>query len=222
LLALSLLNGYTAGRLQAFVLITSLPRSLDGFAFRPEDLGAIQMVTGVAVMATQMFLFRPVVRRYGPQWSFVGGLAHTVAMTLPFAAYGVFAAESYGAWGYVVMGGWQAICNIGFTISFPVCFVMLNRACEDHNRGTINGWANSLSALSRGLAPLAAGGLVAFGLRLEEQHFAGARYIGIYSPLLLALTSMTLVARMKTEQEPEPARSLLEVAGDVKAEVKGA
>ena len=62
---------------------------------------------------------------------------------------------------------------------------------------------------------------MAFGLRLEEQHFAGARYIGIYSPLLLALTSMTLVLQERinlAHQFPDSeakSRSSLFVAKDL-------
>lgn len=55
------------------------------------------------------------------------------------------------------------------------------------NRGSVNGWCNSLNALSRGLGPPLAGGLFRLGCYLESSSFQLGRYLPFYVNMITAV-----------------------------------
>lgn len=55
------------------------------------------------------------------------------------------------------------------------------------NRGSVNGWCNSLNALSRGLGPPLAGGLFRLGCYLESSSFHLGRYLPFYVNMITAV-----------------------------------
>lgn len=195
LLGFSLLTGYSAARLQASILVLSLPRSLDGFATGPKEFGCLQVCAAVSIFLTQMLIYARGIKRFGPHRCFGAGMWLTILVTLPFPAYGLLAdPDRFGAWRYLPVALWQGITQIGFTFCFPTIFMLINRECSPETRGSVNGWSNSMGALSRGLFPLAAGGLFTMGCRLEGWHVPGGRYLVFYVVSVAGAASAWLIA----------------------------
>jgi len=202
MVSISLLFGYTTARLNAFVLVTALPRSLDGLAFGPRNVGYIQVCAAFWILFTQMCLYERGINRFGEYRCVIGGLGFTVLLLLPFPAYCAFADPSkFGLWRFVPIGLWQCVSQIGFSFSFPTAFLLMNRDCTSDNRGAVNGFSQSLAALSRGTFPFVAGALVQWGVSAEPSGFVGGRYLAFYVICLVGLFNIWLLAK---KQRPSP------------------
>ncbi|CAK0845846.1 unnamed protein product [Prorocentrum cordatum] len=191
LAASGLMYGYVAARINAFVLVASLPPSMHGLNFSPQQFGYIQACSAVSIIVVQTLLYQPLVRRFGPRRMLALGLTWTIALTLPFPLYGM-AVNSGSFWRLVPCGAWQALSQLGFSPAFPSLAILVNRACTSRHRGAINGWCNSLNAFFRGVCPMLAGGLFSFGCYLEPA-VSGGRYVVFYANMMLAVASICLV-----------------------------
>ncbi|CAJ1348646.1 unnamed protein product, partial [Effrenium voratum] len=187
LVASSLLLGYVSSRLNAFVLVSSLPRDLNGLALTPHQFGYIQVIAACMILLTQLTVYPVLVRKCGPHKGYAVAIAWTVLLTLPMPAYYLVAdPDRYHFWRYVPVTLWQGLSQIGFSSAFPLSIMLVNRECSAENRGSINGWCNSLNALSRGLGPVISGSLVSLGCAAERE-LPGGRYLAFYVSLLLGL-----------------------------------
>eukprot|EP00927_Polykrikos_kofoidii_P057460 TRINITY_DN51606_c0_g1_i1.p1 TRINITY_DN51606_c0_g1~~TRINITY_DN51606_c0_g1_i1.p1 ORF type:complete len:480 (+),score=27.10 TRINITY_DN51606_c0_g1_i1:50-1441(+) len=195
LIALVLISGYTTARLQGFVLVVSLPRSMGGFALGPEEIGYMQMIAAAFILIAQCFIFSKSVERFGVHKCMIWGMGFTVLLTLPWPAYGLFAdPHRFGLWTYAPLVLFQGVSQIGFSLSWPLIYLLINKHCTDQNRGAINGIANSVRALSGGLFPFAAGSLVTIGCQVEAAGFPYGRYLVFLVNLLPGLGFMALIS----------------------------
>jgi len=200
LLACGLLSGYTAGRLQSFVLVMSLPQHMGGLALAPQDFGCLQVVASIVILITQLFAYKPLLRILGPHLCYTLGVIVTVLLTIPLPFAGLMAdPDKFGLWRLVPVAAWQGLSQVGFSMAFPTSFMLVNRECSPCNRGAVNGWQNSFSALCRGIFPFLAAGLVSFGCKMEGSplHLVGGRYLSFFVNMAFAFTSATLVWRQR-------------------------
>eukprot|EP00927_Polykrikos_kofoidii_P001899 TRINITY_DN10739_c0_g1_i3.p1 TRINITY_DN10739_c0_g1~~TRINITY_DN10739_c0_g1_i3.p1 ORF type:complete len:475 (+),score=41.65 TRINITY_DN10739_c0_g1_i3:49-1473(+) len=203
LTALALLSGYTTARLQAFILVGSLPQSMDGFALKPFEIGAIQSLAAFVGLVNQTCLFTWAVRRFGPHRCVLMGIAETILLTLPWPAYGLLAdPDRFGWFRYAPLFIFQCLSSIGFGFAWALIFLLINRCCDEHNRGATNGLANSLRALTAGLFPFATGALVQYGCRAEASGLLWGRYLAFFVNLLPGFIVMGLVAKQRAENPP--------------------
>eukprot|EP00929_Paragymnodinium_shiwhaense_P003116 TRINITY_DN10350_c3_g1_i1.p1 TRINITY_DN10350_c3_g1~~TRINITY_DN10350_c3_g1_i1.p1 ORF type:complete len:515 (+),score=84.94 TRINITY_DN10350_c3_g1_i1:56-1600(+) len=216
--SLSLLSGYTAARLQSFVLVLSLPAAYHGMDFGPKVLGYFQVGASCIIFLTQMVIYQPLMNRLGPHRCSIVGIWWTVVLTIPFPLYCLmYDADRFGFWRYLPPGLFQAISQVGFSTSFPTAFVLINRECSPHNRGSVNGWANACQALCRGLFPLLAGGLITLGVTAESMspvRVPGGRYLVFYVNMLAAAVCIIILRRLTPAPVPEapPAETRCESA----------
>ena len=195
LLSSSLLFGYTAARLNSFVLVSSLPKSMKGMALTPHQFGSIQVCAALMSVLNQLTLYPVMMRRLGPYRSYALSLGWTLVISLPMPLYYLPQAGSF--WNYVPITVWQMLSQLGFSTCFPVSVMLINRECSTEHRGAINGWCSSLNAFSRGLGPPLAGALFGWGVHLETSSWlSGGRYLSFYVNMATALASMALISKV--------------------------
>merc|ERR1712000_358483 len=145
--------------------------------FSPQVFGFFQIGASFIIFLNQLCCFKRLFARCGPKVTFVLGVMWTAVLTLPFPAFALTGDPTrFGFWRYLPYGIWQAISQFGFGCAFPTVTILINRECSDQNRGTINGWANSASALARGIFPFIIGWLVQVGCDAEP-GLPGGRYL---------------------------------------------
>ena len=231
LMTSSLLFGYTAARLNSFVLVSSLPKEMAGMALSPHQFGYIQVCAAAMIFLNQVTFYPLLLRRCGPHLCFALCMAWTIVISLPIPLYYMVADERFHFWRFVPITAWQMLSQFGLSTCFPISVMLVNRhltafgvfsilcysvsyfvshtqhmSCNDktktakvvprllkktrlsgcpgecsvENRGSVNGWCNSLNALSRGLGPPLAGGLFRLGCYLETSSFHLGRYLSFY------------------------------------------
>jgi len=209
-----LLTGYYAAWVQNYVLIVSLPRSIDGFNLTPQGIGMTQNAAAVGQLSTQLLLYPYLTKRFGFLVCFIGGCIVNSIVTLLFPVYGIMAdPDTFGAWRYAPLLIMMTVGQAASGFCFPTVFVWINRALEGKDRGTWNGWCNSLGALSRAVLPPAMDGLLSFGLR---SHRFGGRYMPVFANAVIGLSVLilgTVSVRIQDASNIE-ARSIQVVALD--------
>ena len=190
-----LLFGYTAARLNSFVLVSSLPKSMGGMALSPHQFGYIQVCAAFMIVLNQVTIYPKLLRHLGPYFSYAVSLAWTLVISLPMPLYYLPQAGSF--WNYVPLTAWQMLSQLGFSTCFPVSVMLINRECSREHRGAINGWCSSLNAFARGLGPPLAGALFRLGCHLETSGLSGGRYLSFYVNMATALASMALVSKVR-------------------------
>eukprot|EP00442_Polarella_glacialis_P027117 CAMPEP_0115102832 /NCGR_PEP_ID=MMETSP0227-20121206/34162_1 /TAXON_ID=89957 /ORGANISM="Polarella glacialis, Strain CCMP 1383" /LENGTH=439 /DNA_ID=CAMNT_0002499049 /DNA_START=51 /DNA_END=1368 /DNA_ORIENTATION=- len=136
IMAYCVLSGFGAAGNQVFILIVSLPRDVDGFAFGPREIGALQNVAAVALMLTQCVIYPKATKRFGFLRVFMFGWVCQNVGYLLFPVYGLFADPKFHVWRYVP----QAALALGGGCMYPTAFAFINRAAAGQDRGAVNGW----------------------------------------------------------------------------------
>eukprot|EP00931_Biecheleriopsis_adriatica_P096725 TRINITY_DN70410_c0_g1_i1.p1 TRINITY_DN70410_c0_g1~~TRINITY_DN70410_c0_g1_i1.p1 ORF type:complete len:560 (+),score=31.04 TRINITY_DN70410_c0_g1_i1:158-1681(+) len=191
IIAFCALSGYTSANAQLFVLIVSFPCSTGGFGFGPQQIGALQTVAAAALMISNICVYPRATKRFGFLQCFLVGWCVNNLATLLFPVYGLFAdPDKYGFWRYVPLACMQIFLAISGNMMFPTSFAFINRAAEGHDRGTVNGWANSAGALCRAFFPPAASFVLTIG---SESRMAMGRYLPLFVNSLVS-TLLLLVS----------------------------
>eukprot|EP00931_Biecheleriopsis_adriatica_P042392 TRINITY_DN24160_c0_g1_i1.p1 TRINITY_DN24160_c0_g1~~TRINITY_DN24160_c0_g1_i1.p1 ORF type:complete len:507 (-),score=56.60 TRINITY_DN24160_c0_g1_i1:211-1731(-) len=209
-LAYALLSGYATAWSQNFALIVSLPRTINGFGFGPQAIGALQNCSGVGLLVTQLFLYPYLTDKFGFLKCFVIGSFTNILATVLFPVYGLLAdPEVFHAWRYVPLGASLCVGQAAFGFCFPTIFVWINRAAQGMDRGAVNGWANSVGALARAVFPPLQDALLSLGLGLET-NVSGGRYLPVFANALVYLVTLVLIisatrrAAAVEESAPKP------------------
>jgi len=182
--------GYTSGALQLFVVIIALPPSVHGFSLGPAQIGALQNVSAVTLMIWQLFVYEPLVKRFGYLkviifgWT-LGALAYGL-----FPFYDIWYSTDNGFGRYVPLCFMQMLVAAAGGCCFPTVFTLVNRAATGLARGSVNGWANSSGALSRALLPPAVSYVLTWGQTINQYW---GRYLAVYINIIVA-TSVIIFA----------------------------
>jgi len=199
----SILYGYVAARLNSFVLVSSLPRTMHGLDVSPHQFAYIQTFAALMLGLNQVTIYPVLVKRCGAHTSCAIGLLWTIVLTLPVPLFFMTAdVEQATAWRLVPVTIWQGLNQLGFGTTFPLVAVLVNQECTRRNRSVVNGWSNSLNSVSRGLGPVLAGALMHLGCSLESGDLRLGRYLAFYVNLLPASVGAYLVFRQRRAASP--------------------
>mmetsp|Transcript_22964 Transcript_22964/g.50595 ORF Transcript_22964/g.50595 Transcript_22964/m.50595 type:complete len:545 (-) Transcript_22964:268-1902(-) len=175
--------GYTSGALQLFVVIIALPQSVHGFSLGPAQIGALQNVSAVTLMIWQLFIYGPLVTRFGYLRVFLfGWILGALAYGL-FPVYDIWYSQDYGLERYAPLCVMQMLVAVAGGCCFPTVFTLVNRAATGLARGSVNGWANSSGALCRALLPPAVSLVLTWGNSINPYW---GRYLAIYINILVS------------------------------------
>jgi MFS transporter, DHA1 family, tetracycline resistance protein len=125
------------------------------FGLGPVWLGTLLAVAGLLMAAVQLRAVGPLSRRFGD-----GGLALTGALLMAVALPVIPWAPVAGVW--IAVGA----LSVGLGLGSPALTALLAAGADPGERGRLMGAGQSMGALARTLAPLAAGGLFDLGLSL--------------------------------------------------------
>eukprot|EP00933_Yihiella_yeosuensis_P074742 TRINITY_DN8377_c0_g3_i1.p1 TRINITY_DN8377_c0_g3~~TRINITY_DN8377_c0_g3_i1.p1 ORF type:complete len:568 (-),score=62.44 TRINITY_DN8377_c0_g3_i1:178-1848(-) len=178
LMAYCTLSGFTAAGNQLFILLVCLPRSADGWALKPSEIGILQNIGAAALLLTQTCFYPRWTKRFGFYKVFCCGWILMLSSYLLFPVYGLFADPSiYGFWRFVPLGCMQFVLATAGGMVFPTAFAFINRAAAGMDRGAVNGWSNSTGALCRASFPPFSAWLLTMGMKTGHPW---GRYLPIY------------------------------------------
>mmetsp|Transcript_49289 Transcript_49289/g.107277 ORF Transcript_49289/g.107277 Transcript_49289/m.107277 type:complete len:515 (-) Transcript_49289:159-1703(-) len=210
LLGLACISGYANSWIQSFVLLVSLPHRVNGFGFGPKLIGVLQNCSCLGLMMTQLLFYPSISKRYGYKACAFWGVIVNIAVTDLFPAYGLVAdPEVFGLWRFAPLVFMVLVAQSAFGFIFPTLFILLNQCMEElgMDRGTVNGWGNTLSALFRGICPLVISGSMSAGIK--SQHSGLERYCGVFANTLIALASLGFTLRGCQLREQYQAREAI-------------
>ncbi|ORY55644.1 major facilitator superfamily transporter [Pseudomassariella vexata] len=162
-----------------------------GRGLHPDVIGISLSVAGILTVLFQLFIFRSLKAKLGNLGSYRGSLlGFAVAMALmPWVGY----ADSNPPWGlgsskswlYVEMGAVLVIRNICAVGGLSSVMLLITNSAPTHAvLGTLNGIAQTLSALGRSFGPLIAGSLFSISIGVEPKGEALAW--GLFGGIALA------------------------------------
>lgn len=183
--AYALCVGYVIATVQNIILLFQIPVSKQGFGLSPNTLGTLQICAAGGLFLTQLCLYPRLVQLKGYRWCVWLGLSCVLLVTLPMPLYGLLYDPSrFAVVRMVPLVLMMVVQQAAFGFCTPTTMVWINRFAEGLDRGEVNGWANSLAALCRALAPMFVGNLQSLG---AAWTWEGARYLALYAISLLAV-----------------------------------
>jgi len=200
MLAWGLVVGCIVCTTQSFMLLASLPRSVDGFALNPQTIGLMQNCAAGGLLTTQLAVYPRLVSSMGHRFCITAGIVLVVSVTLPFPAYGLLAdSAAYGNWRLLPLGAMMFLQQAGFGLCTPSITIWVNRfaGTAGVDRAMVNGLSNSLAAFCRAVAPSLSSSLLALGL---SSSLPCARYL----PLLAVAVGGAVVVGLTRSVLPGP------------------
>lgn len=162
-----------------------------GRELHPDVIGISLSFAGVFTILFQLFLFRPLKTRLGNLGTYRGSLlGFAICMALmPFVGYAdskpPFGLGSGKIWLFVEMGAVLVIKNICAVGGLSSVMLLITNSAPSHaSLGTVNGIAQTLSALGRSIGPFVSGGL--FTLSVHVQPMGEALAWGVFGCVALA------------------------------------
>jgi len=185
--ALCAVSSFFSGATQLLILLLTMPQSMHGYALGPKEIGVLQNFSAAVLLVWQLFLYGPLVKRFGLTAVFCFGWACTVLAQGLFPVYNIWYSEDNGLWRFVPLCFMQALTSIGGGSCYPTAFALINRAAAGLPRGTVNGWSSSGTGLCRTLIPPAVSLLLTWGQYINR---GWGRYVSVY----IVILSTTFVA----------------------------
>ena len=190
------MNVLTGTEITPIWLATSVENG--GLGWKTQDIGIFGTVMGVTIMSFQLFAFVKLTDKYGivrlVTWAlFVSGVlypCHSIANSIARVS-------KPGAWAMVVSLG--IIRGSLGPIMMGGISLIVNNAAPRESLGVVNGFAGTFSNLSRALAPLVGGSLIAMMASSPKDAFMRNWYpflgLGFFF-LVLGWYSMRLSRRL--------------------------
>ena len=190
------MNVLTGTEITPIWLATSIENG--GLGWKTQDIGAFGTVMGVTIMSFQLFAFVKLTDKYGivrlVTWAlFLSALVypcHSIANSIARVS-------KPGAWAMVVSLG-MIRGSLG-PIMMGGISLIVNNAAPRESLGVVNGFAGTFSNLSRALAPLVGGSLIAVMASSPKDAFMRNWYpflgLGFFF-LVLGWYSMRLSRRL--------------------------
>ncbi|KAK0392948.1 hypothetical protein NLU13_2442 [Sarocladium strictum] len=147
-----------------------------GRGLNPSKIGVSLSLAGVATILFQAFLYQPLKSRIGNLGTYrLSLLGFAISMTLmPWVGYTddppLFGIGSGRLWLYLELGVVLIIKNICAVSGLSsVMLLITNSAPSSASLGTLNGIAQTLSALGRSFGPFASGGLFTLAVNIKPK-----------------------------------------------------
>ncbi|XWW98241.1 hypothetical protein V2A60_006238 [Cordyceps javanica] len=170
-----------------------------GRDLKPGKIGAFLSAAGVTTIAFQAFVYGRLRSKMGSLGTYryaLLGLAVSMIL-MPWVGYGddepLFGIGSGKLWLYIelcVVLIFKNICSVGGLSS--VMLLITNSAPSHASLGTLNGLAQTLSALGRSVGPIVSGGLFTISVRIQPKGealawtvFGGLAFLGFVAALFV-------------------------------------
>lgn len=145
-----------------------MPLEDGGLAFPTNQVGEVQIISGIAHLATQLLVFPRINGRFGPLKSFRGAMLPLIALSL-FPAIGRLAAmkgnAESGPLVWTALGFALVLKTSCSSIAFTTIIIIINNSARGVAVGTITGLSQAVASFVRTVGPTLGGGL--FSLTLE-------------------------------------------------------
>ncbi|KAJ4150281.1 hypothetical protein LMH87_011038 [Akanthomyces muscarius] len=191
-----------------------------GRELKPGKIGAFLSAAGATTIAFQAFVYQPVRNKVGSLGTYryaLFGLAVSMIL-MPWVGYvddePLFGVGSGKLWLYIelcIVLIFKNICAVGGLSS--VMLLITNSAPSHNSLGTLNGLAQTLSALGRSVGPVVSGGLFTISVRIQPKGealawtvFGGLAFLGFFAALFVrgeGLESEEWEEEHRTEEESE-------------------
>ncbi|KAJ9067642.1 hypothetical protein DSO57_1037054 [Entomophthora muscae] len=148
-----------------------------GLGYLPQDIGALNSMMGVVLIAMQLGLYRPLQSRFSTltlmRWAFI--LFIPLFAIMPIAKFFVDREQTHVAWILLTaIFSLRTFCNM---LGFTSYNILLPESCESKEvLGRINGISQALGSLMRGVGPYLCGVFWSWSLKNEigfpfDYHF---------------------------------------------------
>ncbi|BFU24680.1 transporter, major facilitator family protein [Entamoeba histolytica HM-1:IMSS-B] len=151
----------------AAMLLTVIPLlmmasiEVGGFGWETSQIGTFNMISAVGIICTQLFIYRPTVKLFGPLWTNrIGSLGNLILYNIPPCIYYLYPYGNVALW--IGLGAFGIMVNITTQFCFASVMAMIANSVKNDLLGTLNGLSQSLVALFRLFAPLISSPLIAW------------------------------------------------------------
>jgi len=137
------------------------------FGYTPAQMGILFAYMGLWIVATQMLIIGPVLKRFSPRQvlsvSLLGISVSTAAMLLPTEAWMIYLIIPF-----------MAISN---GLTNPTYNAAVSNTARDDEQGEVMGMSQSVSSLAMAIPPLVAGVIVQWGIQVPTLAAAGLCFL---------------------------------------------
>ncbi|GAM29274.1 hypothetical protein SAMD00019534_124500 [Acytostelium subglobosum LB1] len=155
---------------EAFPIWAIAPKDEGGLTFQSRDTGICGAIGGATVILIQLFVIKPIGRKYGIIKAFrLGCLTAALSfLTIPILNYVVpqvtDPVTSHWVLFWTVTTLFLAFRNLAGQLVFTPVMTLINNAATSRKKGAANGLGQSMVALCRAIAPTVASVAVAWSL----------------------------------------------------------
>ncbi|KAJ7650801.1 MFS general substrate transporter [Roridomyces roridus] len=173
-----------------FPLFATMPVEIGGLGLSPPTIGFLFSIYGVITGCVQVFLFAPLVNRFGEKRVFLGGIASCLPIYSLFPIMSGIARQYGFPPGLWALVGCSLVCCALMDIGFSAIFLYITASVPRSSRGTANGLSQTSVSLARAIAPALATSLFSFSVEYDVLggYFVYLVFIGI-SALALVLAA---------------------------------
>ncbi|KAL1804083.1 hypothetical protein ACET3Z_032730 [Daucus carota] len=159
---------------EIFSLWAVSPRRLGGLSFSTEDVGEVLVISGVALLTFQVFLYPLLEKKLGCIM-----LTRILAvLSIPLLTSYLYIATLSGIPLSISINCASALKNIFSEFIVTGFFILQNRAVDQHQRGAANGICMTLMSLSKAVGPAIGGALLSWAQgRLETDFLPGPQMV---------------------------------------------
>ncbi|KJE90743.1 hypothetical protein CAOG_02001 [Capsaspora owczarzaki ATCC 30864] len=142
------------------------PIKAGGLEYDSSTIGGLLLVIGLAMLICSLFLFPVLERRFGTLYTFEFMCLVTVVLVPLFPSLAYLVNQPGLLFVSLVVVG--VAIRVSMSVAFSAINVAINNSVYRHQRGTVNGLAMSLNAMTRALGPACGGALFAFSLTFDR------------------------------------------------------
>ncbi|PTB35726.1 uncharacterized protein TrAFT101_010575 [Trichoderma asperellum] len=194
----------------------------------PTKIGISLSFAGLTTIVFQAFFFQPLKRRFGNLGTYrFALLGLSIAMiTIPWVGYAddepLFGLGTGTMWLFIELGAvliLKTICAVG---GLSCVMLLITNSAPSHNSlGTLNGVAQTLSALGRSIGPFVSGGLFTLSMGIHPKGealawslFGGLAFLGCIGSMFIRGNGLESDDWYDSEDEEDERDGEANVAGD--------
>ncbi|ORZ33745.1 major facilitator superfamily domain-containing protein [Catenaria anguillulae PL171] len=158
--------------MEALMLWARLPHAEGGLAFSAADLGVVSSITGAMGLLYQLFLFEPIVKRFGAlnlyrAATLFACVSHQFMPRIP-AMVGFDAPHTVQI---VMLAVAQSLFGICGQSVFTSIFILISNAALDKDKGASNGLGQTVASAARIVFPVVSGTLFSLSMYNSSEPF---------------------------------------------------
>ena len=191
---------YTAMYEEAAVLLVRSEVQNGGLKFGSDDLGITLSVSGVVLFFHQLILFPKFEERFGSKLNYQIGVAATIPLYIVYPFFNRMAIAGVSEAGILAVMSIYSSIRVCFSYqAFMAILVMVSNSVYKNEKGSVNGFAQSLSGTARFVGPTIMGYLTSWSQTNSTQGFFDYHFPFYVLALVVFLTLFTS-KKLSTEQ----------------------